>query len=127
MATVHKAVDLFLQADTDEKYDDLPNQYAQRFGDRTLAQESHYFLPEICAEIAFGEQVRLSEQVGLLRQGGEPVHLYKNQLCDCYALRDAIDRLFQSGVYGKRTNDIFRQFVGMGALLFPVREDFEVR
>jgi len=146
---VRQAVDLLRAADTNEKYDMISTRLAQQWGDRTLAQECHLFLPEICAEIALGEKVRLAEQVGLAREGKAPVLVYKTQLCDYYALHSAINHLFQSGVYGEETNQIFRQLVGLsatysglcqaqkkestlenlrqGALLFPVSEDFEIR
>lgn len=143
------AVRLFHACDTQEAFDTLQDLLAAELGDATLAAECRLFLPEICAEHAFGEQMQFSEAIELLPANGQKLTLYKHQLMDYHRLSDFLFSILQQGAFGDETNDVYRELIGCSAifnviqqmrekgaeltncrltsLLFQVDEAFEIR
>lgn len=135
----------------EDAFDTLEERMAQALGDPTLAAECMRFMPEICAEYAYQEQVAFSETVMLARPGVFTLDntVYKNQLADYYAISQAILGALQAGVFGEETNEVYRDLVSysatyssiakamekessleggkLSALLFWVDKDFELR
>ncbi len=144
---IKKAVELFSKC-TDEEYSNFCEKLREELGDTTLAEECYSFLPEICAENAFSD-IRYSEKVELSIGSGDRIGVYKNQLADYYPMMKALFSLFDEGVFGKETNDIYKLYIGCSAiynvvnqllekgsdlkncgltsLLFSVSEDFKLR
>ena len=133
-----------------DDFDTLPARMAQAFDDPTLATECIRFLPEICAENAFREQITAPETIQLARAGQTSLDnvFYKNQLADYYPIVSSLFEAFNEGVFGEEINDIYRELIrysatysaiaqarekesslkgGRIAVLFPVEEDFEIR
>ncbi len=144
---VRTALELFGGIQTQEDYDTLPDKLLAVLGDKTLTEECFSFLPEICAEHAFG-QITFSEELQFSTNSGL-VTVYKNQLADFYPLGNLMFGLFDSGVFGEQTNDLYRLLISLSsigsgvqqlreqdrelegcrmvALIFNVSEDFEIR
>lgn len=147
---VKTAVLMFHASKDQEQYDSLPQRLKQALGDDILAAECYSFLPEICAENAFS-QITYAETVDILPQGRKPITCYKSQLADYWALHGALFSLFEEGIFGEDTNDIYREYIGtsaifgaisqakekggekamdngrLSALLFNMDSDFEIR
>lgn len=111
---VKTAVELFMTVDSEETFDALPARLTDALGDETLAQECFAFMPEVCAEHAF-QGAKFAETVEFSIGGGEPVSVYRNQLADFYPIGHAMLGLFASGVFGDKTNDIYKALIGMSA------------
>ncbi len=144
---VKTALDLFGGIQTQDNYDNLPDKMLAALGDKTLTEECFSFLPEICAEHAFG-QIAFSEELQFSTKSGT-ISVYKNQLADFYPLGNLMFGLFDSGVFGEHTNDLYKLLISlssigsgvqqlreqgkelegcrMAALIFNVSEDFEIR
>lgn len=144
---VRTALELFGGIQTQEDYDNFPDKLFDALGDQTLTEECFSFLPEICAERAFG-QITFSEELQFSTDSGL-VTVYKNQLADFYPLGNLMFGLFDSGIFGEHTNDLYRLLISlssigsgvqqlreqgkelegcrMAALIFNVSEDFEIR
>lgn len=121
---VKKAIELFMTVDSEESFDALPANIAAAIGDDTLAQECFGFLPEICAEHAF-QGAKFAETVQFSLGGGEAIPVYRNQLADFYPIGHAMLGLFGSGVFGERTNDIYKTLIGMSATYRGISEVIE--
>lgn len=145
---VKTAAILFQKVNSEEEYNALTENLTAALGDATLAQECFSFLPEICAEHAF-EEMRCSEKFDISAAGKETVTCYKNQLSDYHRIGNALFRLFGSGFFGDKTNELYRQYISTSAtgslvsqalekgtdiktlrpaaLIYQVGEDFEIR
>ena len=116
---VRTALKMFLKCEkceTDEQYDALLGEMENALQDGPLAEECFGFLPEICAERAFGNKIRFSEQVQFSIGNNEPVTVYKNQLADFYALGNLMFGIFDSGHFGDKTNELFKKLAGYSAI-----------
>lgn len=147
---VKTAAWMFHASADQEQYETLPERLKEALGDATLAAECYSFLPEICTENAF-DRITYAETVDILPHGGRTVTCYKSQLADYWALHETLFSLFEEGVFGDVTNDIYREYIGVSAiysvicqarekggenameggvlstLLFNVDSDFEIR
>ena len=112
---VKTAALMFHASEDQEQYETLPERLRQALGDATLAAECYAFLPEICAENAF-DNITYAETVDILPHDGEVVTCYKNQLADYWPLHNALFSLFEEGVFGEATNDIYREYIGTSAI-----------
>lgn len=111
---VKTAAELFLTVENEETFDALPGKLAAALGDDTLAQECFAFLPEICAENAFPE-AKFAETVQISAGGKDAITLYRNQFADFYPIQKTLFALFSSGVFGERTNDIYKKLISLSA------------
>lgn len=117
---VHRAVEMFHAANTQEEYDTLPQRLIDALGDATLADACYSFLPEICAEHHF-EECPHPETLMLDRGRGEIVTVYKQQLADYYPLMSVLFEFFNRGVFGEQTSDIYREYIGVSAFFSALR------
>lgn len=109
------ALELIVKCNSQEEYDELYGTLAEKFGDITLAEEILSFLPEIAAENAFS-QMQYSEQVKICVNGKEPVECYKSQLADFYPLHKTLFSLFDSGLFGDKTNELYQKLIGRSSI-----------
>lgn len=115
---VKTALELFNNCNSQEEYDELFPKMISALQDGPLAEECFGFLPEICAERAFGNKIQFSEQVQFA-VGGETVKVetvYKNQLADFFPLGNLMFMIFDSGYFGEQTNDLYRKLINISAI-----------
>lgn len=112
---VRTALEMYDKCNTEEEYDALLGNMVLALQDGPLAEECFSFLPEICAERAFGDKIRFSEQVQFAIGDNKPVAVYKNQLAEYYALGNLMFMIFDSGHFGERTNELYRKLIGYSA------------
>ncbi len=112
---VRTALELYEKCNTEEEYNELLGKMVLALQDGPLAEECFSFLPEICAERAFGDKIRFSEQVQFAMGDTQPVTVYKNQLADYYTIGNLMFMIFDSGHFGERTNDLYRKLIGYSA------------
>lgn len=118
---VTKAVEILCAVTNDEEYEKALPKLKAAVGDNTLAEECYLFLPEICAERAFN-QVQFSEQLNI-GSGKETTEIvYKNQLADFYPLCTTLFTMFDRGIYGEQTNDIYKMLIGFSSVYGAVRQ-----
>lgn len=116
-----RALDIFIEVHTQEQYEKLFDNLKAAIGDETLAQECRSFLPEICAERAFN-QMSFSEEFLVSFGNGRSEAVYKNQLADFYPLGNLMFTLFDSGIFGERTNELYRSMIGMSSIYAAVEQ-----
>lgn len=142
------AIQVFMQCDTEEKFEQYERFALRHFDDLTLAYECRHFLPEICAEYAFQQDVTFSEQMIFCYPDDTQITLYKSQLADYYDLKKLFFEILNEelvdnpdGVYGgfisisaiysviKKVQKENKSFEGarFAPLFFNVEEDFEIR
>lgn len=112
---VKAAVDMLFAEAANHNYDSLLCKMKEKTGDDTLAAECLYFLPEICAENAFG-QIKYAETVEIAIGERKEKSYYKNQLSDYWLLNNILFELFNEGAFGKETNEIFKMLVEKSAI-----------
>ncbi len=108
------AAKMFHESETEEAYNSLPWRLAEALKDPVLAYECYCFLPEICTENAFPE-AQYSENVQFIYPDGRKEEVYKSQLTDYELLKNALFAVFNDGVFGDETNDIYKEYVGSSA------------
>ena len=145
---IKTAVDMFYDADTEEKYNDMIPEMKKALNDDTLAAECLSFIPEICAERAFRD-VRFSEMIEIAQGEKSGRSFYKSQVTDYRKIKWLLFELFNEGVFGSVTNEIFNRYIDRSAvknalmqirekgmdlksvkmepLEFKMEEDFEIR
>lgn len=114
------AIDKFIEANAAEEYDRTIDNIKQAIDDPVLAEECYMFIPEICAENAFSAAA-YAEYVSL----GEGNSVYKNQISDFYPINLAVFALFDEGVYGDHTNDVYKILIGASAICGSVNKLLE--
>lgn len=108
------AVKMFHEADTQEKYESLPERLETVLEDSTLANECNSFLPELCAQNAFGE-IEYAETIDIRRSGGRTEKVYVSQMADYYPLWNILASAFHDGTFGDAADDIYRKYIGCSA------------
>lgn len=114
---VVRAARMFHESQSQERFDTLPQRLAEALGDPTLAEECLTFLPEICAENAYQDEVAFAESLQLLPSGESALAqiVYKNQLADFYPMWKALFDAFDEGAFGEETNDVYRELISYSA------------
>lgn len=105
---------LFSEVNSQEGFDSLTSQLTGILGDKTLAEECVYFIPEICAEIAYGKQIRFSDLLNI-QVGDRKIEVYLSQFRDFYPMYHCVENILKSNVLGEKTEKSFRTLVGMSA------------
>lgn len=118
---VRTALEMYNGIQTQEDYDNLPDKLLAALGDETLVEECCSFLPEICAEHAFG-QIQFSEEVQFFVPNKPIVSIYKNQLADFYPLGNLMFGIFDSGYFGDKTNDLYGLLVSLSSIYSAVKQ-----
>ncbi|NFQ09458.1 DUF6348 family protein [Clostridium sp. CMCC3677] len=138
-----KALDLYKQCDSAEKYNNLYTQIFNFCADNTLTTELFCFIPEIFCEFIFPE-VKYSDEIILLK-GNEKIQLFKEQIMSYNLIYDIIERTIKSGYYenSEIMNIVFKsslfnainkalnngskmESLCMTSLAFNVRADYRV-
>ena len=114
------AIDKFIEANAAEEYDRTIDNIKQAIDDPVLAEECYMFIPEICAENAFSAAA-YAEYVSL----GEGNSVYKDQISDFYPINLAVFALFDEGVYGDQTNEVYKILIGASAICGSVNKLLE--
>lgn len=112
---VKTAAELFYACNSDDDFNTLIYRTANAIGDPVLAEECYSFLPEICAENAF-PQALYSEEIDIQLENQPVASYYKNQLSDYRVLQKAIFSLFNSGIFGDLTDEIYKKYIGFSAI-----------
>ena len=112
---IKTAVDIFYNANTDEKKDQLLSDMKNQLGDDTLAFECYSFIPEFCAENAF-RGVKYSEKINLIIGDKPAREFYKNQLNDYWLIHRIFFNILNSGVYGNHTQELYQRLVETSAI-----------
>lgn len=118
---VKTAIDKFIEANAAEDYDNICDSIKRSMDDPVLAEECYLFIPEICAENAFNA-ASYEEYVVL---GGSRENVYKNQLSDFYPINSAVFTLFDEGVYGDQTNEVYKILIGASAICGSINKLLE--
>ena len=118
---IKTAVEMFHASKEQEQYDTLTQRMEQALGDETLASECFAFLPEICAENAFGE-ISCPESVEIRVGDQAPVTCYKVQLADYWNMHKLLFDLFQEGVFGEETNIIYQEYISVSSIYGCVKQ-----
>ena len=121
---VKTAVSLFHACETQEQYEQLPQQLTEALGDATLAKECYSFFPEMCTENAF-PQITYSEAVQIAPDCGEPITYYKSQLADYWQIYATLLSLFEDGVFGDATNEIYQKYISVSASYTVIQQIYE--
>lgn len=115
------ALEMFNDCESNEQYDAMYVELAKKLNDITLVEELLSFLPEIAAENAF-PQMQFSEQIQISVGGAKPVECYKSQLADYYLIHRTLFALLSSGVFGDKTDNIYRKLIGYSSIYNCVRQ-----
>lgn len=110
-AATRTAVHMFMECDTQERYDEFPERLAERLQDTNLAQELYSFLPEICAEHAF-EKLTYTEEMSMLK-GEESFRIYRTQLASYYMIYDALFEGFRTEQF---EDEVYKQYIGVSSI-----------
>ncbi len=140
---IMKALDLYKECDSLEKYNNLYTQIFNFCVDNSLTTELFCFIPEIFCEFIFPE-VKYSDQIILLK-GNEKIKLFKEQLMSYNLIYDIVERTIKSGYYqnSEIMNIVFKsslfnainkalnngskmESLCMTSLAFNVRTDYRV-
>lgn len=111
---VKQAIDIYMELmdKEDFDYDEIYPAIKDALGDDTLAFECFYFLPEICTENAFGDKFKVPEYVLFHYPDKDSDKIYKSQLSNYNRIGNALFDLFNEGVFGEKTNDIYKTLIG---------------
>ena len=109
---------LYSKINSEEEYMSIVDDTAKITGDRTLAEECHCFIPEICAERVFADFLHIGDDMLLLRPDDQAAEAFRSQLSDYLPLQNAVFRVFNSDILGdtKKKDEVFSQFVSMSSL-----------
>ena len=109
---------LYGKVNSEEEFMSIVYDTAKITGDRTLAEECHCFIPEICAERVYADFLHIGDGMILLRPDDQAAEAFRSQLSDYMPLQEAVFRAFNSGVLGDRhkTDEVFSSFVSQSSL-----------
>ncbi len=109
---------LYGSISSEDDFMSIVDETAKITGDRTLAEECHCFIPEICAERVFADILNIGDAMLMLRPDDQAAEVYRCQLSDYIPLRNAVFAVFNSGILGDkdRNNEVFSRFVTMSSL-----------
>ena len=95
----------------------------------TLAVDLFLFLPEICADNEFFNELHSGEKINFIFGAKEKNQtVYKTQLYTYYLINDYIFELFRNGMFNGKENEIYAKFINMSALYniyIQIKEDYE--
>ncbi|WP_315076718.1 DUF6348 family protein [uncultured Clostridium sp.] len=140
---ITRALDLYKECDSVEKYNNLYTQIFNFCADNSLTTELFCFIPEIFCEFIFPE-VKYSDQIILLK-GDEKINLFKEQIMSYNLIYDIVEKTIKSGCYenSEIMNIVFKsslfnainkalnngskmESLCMTSLAFNVRTDYKV-
>ena len=87
------------------------------------------FLPEICADNEFFNELHSSEKINFNFESEEKnCSLYKTQLYTYYLINNYLFELFRENAFNGKENELYAKFINMSALYniySQVKEDYE--
>ena len=132
-----------------EECDNIIETTAAVTGDRLLAEDCFFFIPQICAERHFNDIFIYNDELRFAFPDNNTVTSYKCQISDYTRIMDAVYDILNSGLFGEDTKLVSAKFAGVSPLyndykkikekgvntkglnvsymLYDVSEDFEVR
>lgn len=115
--------------ETEEAYNNLEELAEKLTKDYTLASDLFLFLPEICADNQFFDEVHSDEVINFNFETEEKnISVYKTQLYTYHLINNYIFELFREGAFGGKENEVYIKFINMSALhniYLHIKEDYE--
>ncbi len=115
--------------ETEEAYNNLEELAEKLTKDYTLASDLFLFLPEICADNQFFDEVHSNEVINFNFETEEKnISVYKTQLYTYHLINNYIFELFREGAFGGKENEVYIKFINMSALhniYLHIKEDYE--
>ena len=115
--------------ETDDAYEKLEDMAYDLVKDNSLAVDLFLFLPEICADNEFFNELHSGEKINFIFGAKEKNQtVYKTQLYTYYLINDYIFELFRNGMFNGKENEIYAKFINMSALYniyIQIKEDYE--
>ena len=103
--------------ETDDAYEKLEDMAYDLVKDNSLAVDLFLFLPEICADNEFFNELHSGEKINFIFGAKEKNQtVYKTQLYTYYLINDYIFELFRNGMFNGKENEIYAKFINMSAL-----------
>ncbi|MEI0517976.1 DUF6348 family protein [Brachyspira murdochii] len=110
-------------------YDKLGNLAEQLTKDYTLATDLFLFLPEICADNEFFNELHSSEKINFNFESEEKnTAVYKTQIYTYHLISNYLFELFRENAFNGNENEVYAKFINMSALYniySQVKEDYE--
>lgn len=104
-----------------EEYDNIIETTAAVTGDRLLAEECFYFIPQICAERHFENIFICNDELRFTFPDNNTVTSYKCQISDYTRIMDAVYDILNSGLFGEDTKLVSAKFAGAN----PLYDEYE--
>lgn len=139
----------FNKINTREDFDNIIETTSAVTGDKLLAEECFYFIPQICAEKFFEDVFICSDELRIVYPDNVTITSYKSQISDYIPVTDAVYDLLNSKILGEDTDRVYGRLAAVSSLFdayeqvkenienpkglkvnyiqFNVPEDYEVR
>lgn len=115
--------------ESEEAYDKLGNLAEELTKDYSLASDLFLFLPEICADNEFYNELHSGEIVNFNFQSSQKnCSVYKTQLYTYHLINNYLFELFREGAFNGKENDIYLRFINMSAgynIYSQIKADYE--
>ena len=115
--------------ESEEAYDKLGNLAEELTKDYSLASDLFLFLPEICADNEFYNELHSGEIVNFNFQSSQKnCSVYKTQLYTYHLIHNYLFELFREGAFNGKENDIYLRFINMSAgynIYSQIKADYE--
>ena len=115
--------------ESEESYDKLGNLAEELTKDYSLASDLFLFLPEICADNEFYNELHSGEIVNFNFQSSQKnCSVYKTQLYTYHLINNYLFELFREGAFNGKENEIYLRFINMSAgynIYSQIKADYE--
>ena len=115
--------------ETDECYNRLGELAENLTKDYTLASDLFLFLPEICSDNEFFNELHSRESINFNFESKEKnCSLYKTQLYTYHLIGGYLFELFRNGAFNGKENDVYARFINMSAgynIYSQIKADYE--
>ena len=113
--------------ETEDYYDKLGDLAENLTKDYSLASDLFLFLPEICADNEFYNELHSGERVNFHFETSN-AFVYKTQLHTYHLIGGYLFELFRSGAFNGRENELYARFINMSAgynIYSQIKADYE--
>ena len=115
--------------ESEESYEKLEELSTQLTKDYSLSTDLFLFLPEICADNEFFDELHSSEKINFnFDSKDKNCILYKTQLHTYHLINNYLFELFRENAFNGKENELYAKFINMSALYniyMQVKEDYE--
>ena len=115
--------------ESEKSYNKLQDFAEELVKDYTLASDLFLFLPEICADNEFFDELHSSEKINFnFDSKDKNCILYKTQLHTYHLINNYLFELFRENAFNGKENELYAKFINMSALYniyMQVKEDYE--